>query len=708
MNCNPIYHNHEQYGRTAHSKTDKVGRINNKVGMLLRLFLFMALGIMAMGILDKPDLFAATSTQMPTFEGCLNNTDGEGACKDCCDCLENPEERRICRDNCPNQNFSANTDIVSISAPSIQGPDGDYSYALALGREQTCKQYCDESDDLSCGDRKFCRDACHAAFGNEPENGEAPPPDPANPDDSNTENNISISQAISDEAQMTTIAFDALAFLTGDRCSDTFFPPGKVSDFFGFQYMRDITPNGFGHNTEFAGRIADNVLSILTEDQVESLVSLANEQASQIDEYGYQRFVLIDGFRRLLENDLPGGTSGLDLESVKSFSADLYEIDGEISTARAEVIGGIVTELTDSQKEKLTILLDTLNALFEAAGEGGSIPSEDWPQASPVDLSGLTVTDGRVLVSTYATQLFSWYLGSVEGDTYFCPERHGTYFGSFYLKDIPPISSTEAVTINENITAELGREFLAILDSSQRNTITTLVDIQRDALEGIVSTRRMIAEKLRSFMTGVSVDKSELMALMREYGAYDGEIVYHYATQFADVGHTLTDGQADSVQALRIGYYEQFPDYQKNPLVYDCSGAWLYAAPVAMPDIVDTDFLFGMNDTTIASADDCLTFDASLNLTVKCCEFNGEIYAFELQFMPSLTGLYWQLNEDAMAPGNERDSCLSFGSDMSLSIDCLEFDGASYRFTLKNVSGQSESKSGVIWMLDPSSIQQFD
>jgi hypothetical protein len=134
---------------------------------------------------------------------------------------------------------------------------------------------------------------------------------------------ISIEQAISDEAQMKTIAFDGLAFLTGDLCSDTFFPPGKVSGFFGFQYKRDIAPNGFGHNTEFAGRVSDSVLSILTDGQVQSLVTLANTQSAQVEAYGYKRFVLMKAFRRLLVNDLPAGMDGLDDKAVMEFSAEV-------------------------------------------------------------------------------------------------------------------------------------------------------------------------------------------------------------------------------------------------------------------------------------------------------------------------------------------------------------------------------------------------
>ena len=413
----------------------------------------------------------------------------------------------------------------------------------------------------------------------------------------NSDNNISIDQAISDEAQMKTIAFGGLAFLTGDLCSDTFFPPGKVSDFFGFQYMRDIMPNGFGHNTEFAGRVSDSVLSILADTQVQALVNLANSQAEQVDAYGYKRFVLMKAFRRLLENDLPDGTSGLDESAVKEFTADLYAIDSEISFARANVIGGIVAALTESQKTQLANLLVAFNTLFETAGEGGTISDEDWPPSSPVDLSGLKVADGRVLVSTYATQLFSWYLGSVEGDTYFCPERHGTYFGSFYMKDIPPITSTDPVTIDEGVTAEMGQAFLDVLDDTQKALVTGVVDIQRTDLYSIVSKRQEIAEKLRLFMNGSSVDKTEVLALVRQYGEYEGAMMYHYATRFAAVGATLTQDQTDTVIGIRLAYYERFPDYQASPNAYDCSGAWLYASKIEMPEIMNTDFLFVSEST---------------------------------------------------------------------------------------------------------------
>ena len=73
----------------------------------------------------------------------------------------------------------------------------------------------------------------------------------------------SIEQAVSEEAQLHTIAFNGLAFITGDFGADTFIPPGKVCDFFGFQYMRDIDTAGKGHNPMFLDRVAGNVLKTM-------------------------------------------------------------------------------------------------------------------------------------------------------------------------------------------------------------------------------------------------------------------------------------------------------------------------------------------------------------------------------------------------------------------------------------------------------------
>jgi hypothetical protein len=88
----------------------------------------------------------------------------------------------------------------------------------------------------------------------------------------------SLIQAVSDKAQLHTIAFDGLAFMTGTMESNTFLPPGKVADYFGFQYMRDIDKVG-GHKMSFLTQIAANMLKIFSEEQTAMLVSAARDQA---------------------------------------------------------------------------------------------------------------------------------------------------------------------------------------------------------------------------------------------------------------------------------------------------------------------------------------------------------------------------------------------------------------------------------------------
>jgi Spy/CpxP family protein refolding chaperone len=385
-----------------------------------------------------------------------------------------------------------------------------------------------------------------------------------------------ISQAVSDRAQLDTIAFDALGFLTGTLGSDSFFPPGKVADFSGFQYLRDNDPSGMGHNTDFLTSASLNMLTVLTEAQRQQLIALATSQVGSINDYAYKRFVLMKAFRRLLAGDLPAGTTGLDESAVEAYSAQLYTLDGTMSYARAAVMGPILDGLTSDQRAYLDAM----------AGKGMT----SWPTVQePSDLRGLS-QDEKVAVMTYAGDMFSWHAGSVEADTYFCPERHGTYFGSFYLKDAPAVGNP-GYSIGTTITGDMGAALLSKLTSAQAALITGLVDAQRADLARIVETRRAIATDLSAFKSGGTADSSAVEALMKTYGDLDGSLAYRYATAFAAVGETLTTAQRADLAAMRTALLGNL----STP-----SGAYLYSQPIPMPTIPNTDFLFGSAGTASA------------------------------------------------------------------------------------------------------------
>lgn len=380
-----------------------------------------------------------------------------------------------------------------------------------------------------------------------------------------------IEQATSDEAQRKTIAFDALGFMTGNLGAQTFLPPGKVADYCGFQYFRDNDQTKMGHNTSFVPIIALNILNILNDQQIAMFVEAANDQIEQINAYARKRFPLCKAFRRLIEGDLPDGTTGLSEEAVKSFSAALYRIDGEISYGRAQLFGKVIGSLTDAQKSEI----DALKALNGI----GNWPSESG-LTDPTKSMGLD-KDIHVAVMTYASEIYTWYAGSVTGDVYFCPERQGTYFGSFYLKDWPAMIGGPNYNIDEKLTGNAGQYFLDILNTDQNTLITGLVDLQKESLMALVDTREEISKELRIFLTGNTADQATVLSKSETYGELDGRIIYLYATYFAQVYQSLSDDQKSQLTGLA------------NDLDYvDPPGAFLYSEPIPMPEIENTDFLF--------------------------------------------------------------------------------------------------------------------
>jgi phosphatidylethanolamine-binding protein (PEBP) family uncharacterized protein len=416
------------------------------------------------------------------------------------------------------------------------------------------------------------------------------------PDDGNGQAQFTTTQTISDEAQRTTLAFSGLAMMTGNLDAQSFFPPGKVADYTGFQYLRDNDPDSMGHNTSFLTRVANNVIYILNDAQFAQLEALATAQMEQIDLYGYKRFPLMQAFRRQLEGDIPSGSPGLNLNAVKKASRELYLIDGQISFDRALLYANILGSMTAAQRAYLDAM----------KGNGWN----SWPDVTDDQIRTRmsSLPQGTaVAVMTYASDLFSWYAGSVEADVYFCPERHGTYYGGFYIKDAPAVGH-EGYSIDEQLTATAGA---ALCDSSkgyvtaaQAATMSGLVDTQRNNLyagaTNIVQVRTQIATLLRSLLISTASSdlvETQVLALSQTYGDLDGENNYHYATVFAQVYATLSADQKTRLAALRqsimSGTYSD-----GTPFDYSvCTTPFLYSqvisnVSVLTPYIGDTDYLF--------------------------------------------------------------------------------------------------------------------
>lgn len=357
----------------------------------------------------------------------------------------------------------------------------------------------------------------------------------------------SIEQAVSDRAQLHTICFSGLAFLTGDFGASTFIPPGKVCDFFGFQYMRDIDAAEKGHNPMFLNRVAGNVLHVLNDEQKQMFADLAEEQAPQLEELARMRLPLIKAFHLELESDEPG----LNKQAVINYVGAIFERDAKLSLRRAEVMAEVHASLDADQK-----------AYFGKMKFGDF---NTWPAIDERDKLKRGRGKSRlfnVAYMTYASEFFSWTAGSVEADTYFCPERHGTYFGGFYMKDMPAMGKRD-FDISTSVTGDSGRAFVEeVLTPEQAAHVNAVPELQRAALAETIDVRREFSTELRKLLDGKSPDRDKLRALGRRYGELDGEMSWIYTMAFARINRTLTAPQREELIRLRnLPGYESAPYY---------------------------------------------------------------------------------------------------------------------------------------------------
>jgi hypothetical protein len=381
----------------------------------------------------------------------------------------------------------------------------------------------------------------------------------------------SIEQATSDQAQLHTIAFSGLAFLTGDFGCSTFLPPGKVADFFGFQYMRDIDAAGKGHNPMFLDRIAGNVLRILSEEQRRVFEEAARDQEPLLRDIALKRFPLVATFHRDLAGERPAGSGGPDPKAVADHCAELFSSDARLAYRRAKAFGQVSAGLAPSQRESLARL---------RFGDFNS-----WPDLDPEAVRRMRPRGASKLVSvgymTLASEFFSWYAGSVEADVYFCPERHGTYFGGFYMKDMPAMGQRD-YDIPTSLTGDAGAAFIELLTANQRYRLRQVIERQRKPLQEIVAVRRSVSLRLRAFLEGSAPSESDIVALGAQYGRLDGMVAYEYATAFVSIHATIDESQRERLSRLR-----PFQGREKG-------SAFLYSDRIPMPVGLDADYLFGL------------------------------------------------------------------------------------------------------------------
>ena len=274
-----------------------------------------------------------------------------------------------------------------------------------------------------------------------------------------------------------------------------------------------------GHNTDFLTRIAENVMRILDTNQMKQMILLAKDQADLYDAFAQKRWIVIKAFGKLLS-----GRATLQEDSVFGFFANLYEIDANLSYNRALLYGKIANSLSHKQKQAFAKLQ------FDN--------SSTWP-VYPESLDKRTLSHrAHVTVMTFASEFFSWYAGSEYADTYFCPERHGTYFGGFYLKDFPAMGNHDYF-IPTSLTGDKGRAFIDLLTPGQSDCLYQTTRDMEPILQEIVTLRSTVAHEFRKTLSAEKPDKDKVFMSIKRYGVLDGILSCKATECFASIYQSM-------------------------------------------------------------------------------------------------------------------------------------------------------------------------
>ena len=157
-------------------------------------------------------------------------------------------------------------------------------------------------------------------------------------------------------------------------------------------------------------------------------------------------------------------------------------------------------------------------------------------------------------------------------------------------------------------------------------------------------------------------------------------------------GYEGIHGPFDSIEAIGADIYNKLVQRDGNQDSYTLSdmGNVPYGADWA-------EF-----NEKLVPLDNCITIGQDLSIPVQCAEYNGKKYGFTLRYYThpdGLSGYHWKLDNATLTSGENGSECLSIGSDLSLPMPCAAYGNAKYGFTLKFYSNPHDP-SGLYWKMD--------
>jgi hypothetical protein len=485
-----------------------------------------------------------------------------------------------------------------------------------------------------------------------------------------------IGQTLGKAGQVNTLAASALGWFTGDLCADTFFPPGELIDFWGFQYLRDTDADEMGHNSNFAAKATYAVVNVLNTTQKMWLLDLAYAQAGQL---GISSLSLANKtsatYDAAVYGRLPFQLAVRDARAlnmnktrVMAYSGEMYASMGRLAIERAKLYARLWKSLNSSQMT----LLDSYTSF-------NHLPNKT------VDSTASKVNGQWIglLYGTFAGDFLAWYKGNSVADAYFAPERVASYFGLFYMKDIISLQMNAygvSTTISSEITGDYGENLRNQLTNAQDWNMDHLLDLELPHAYQYYYARVNATRLLRQFLSVGYADEALILSLAREMGEHDGAISYYASMALNNISRSLDSTQLASFASI------------KQSGIPACSGYWYlsYNYPMPAVDPCFVTYFFGNNNCQ-SFYDVVLPPSGSLaiNSVTSSVFLNGEISVSwsSSGTVGSLVGIYlYQGLSLAQELGTSATLASSFTDTISTSIKDFLKEGSYFRVKIVDLS----------------------
>lgn len=157
------------------------------------------------------------------------------------------------------------------------------------------------------------------------------------------------------------------------------------------------------------------------------------------------------------------------------------------------------------------------------------------------DISKMQVTE-KQLLDAITSRTLTWLTGNSANNDYISIGRTANYFGFVAMR----VASGQSLS-----RSDVAYDTLTILDKTQRETLLSLVNEQREPFTKSRDARLKMNRALENMLLGGTLVESRFLTLGQAYGAAEAELGAVIARRLGEVAQTLTASQLEKLYEVR-------------------------------------------------------------------------------------------------------------------------------------------------------------